>query len=85
MKTETKSNIFFLLTLGLSITFAVLTIMGIANLFGREVPFDPMEDFLGVFILTGVFFAPIAHIVNAVFDFFGIWTDEDSTNGNAKN
>jgi len=82
MKTETKSDIFFLLTLGLSITFAVLTIMGIANLFGREVPFDPMEDFLGVFILTGVFFTPIAYIVSAVFNFFGIFSEEDSTSKN---
>jgi hypothetical protein len=82
MKTETKQWIFFLLTLGLSITFAVLATIGIRSLLGCVEPFDPMEDFLGVFILTGVFFAPIAYIMNAVFDFFGIFSEEDSTSKN---
>ena len=81
MKTETKQWIFTLLTLGLSITFAVLATIGIRSLLGCVEPFDISGAFLGLFILTGTSFAPIAHIVNAVFNFFGIFSEEDLTSG----
>lgn len=80
MKTETKQWIFTLFTLGLSITFAVLTSMGIANLFGNVEPFDPWEWFVGLLILTGIFFVPAAYAVNAVFNLIGFFPDEDLTN-----
>ena len=80
MKTETKQWIFFLLTLGLSITFAVLTSMGITSLFGNGEPFDPREGFVGLIIWTGIFSVPTAYGVNAVFNLIGFFPDEDLTN-----
>lgn len=72
MTTETKQDIFFLLTLVLSITFAVLTSMGIANLWE---PFHP--NFVGLLILTGIFSVPTAYGVNAVLTYFGFFPDEE--------
>lgn len=75
MKTETKQWIFSLLTLGLSITFAVLTMMGITNLSGNgELP-NPIEGLVGYLILTSIFSVPTAYGVNAVFNLIGFFTD----------
>ena len=80
MKTETKQWIFLLLTLGVSILLAVLAMMSITNLFGDgELP-NPIEGLVGYLVLTGLFSVPTAHIVNAVFNFFGIFSKEDLTN-----
>ena len=81
MTTETKKEIFCLLTLVLSATTSVLVLWTLCHFFGNTEVDEIAGMFPGFLIVTAVASVPWAYGVNAVFTYFGIFPKEDLTNG----